>query len=1256
MQTSRAHIIAICKSPSSNYFVGLLFLVIMTQKLSQIIAQTLSLIIVGSMANMMTPPYYVKPLGDAECPGRNGMCKTLTGYLENASTYFKSSSTFVFLCGTHNLSSILEVRNATNVSLYGATCTNDAAVPSPALIQCVSWTPSGVLFTDCMNILIAGIQIANCWAPIHSAAIIPSPPIYAALCFNRVTGIIVSNVRVTKSRGFGIHTDFCQGETSIQGSFFVGNGNRYSLGGNARFVYRGCLSAVSLTIVGSTISNGRTLITPTRIASSGLTVLSWCPRVNVRLESITTTRNSPGGNIVFGMNSTHNSQQWSVIVEDSLITDGSSEHLGGGMLITSLSPLSHHPDSNCDSNSTLHSVLRVIRTKFIRNNANKLGAGLHLMIQESKCHSVKIEIRKCHFRGSGAALKISKHSLPSFYDHVPITKAVLSNSQFYSNSPVWDVGAVLETTNIENIHLVNCSLINNSGSAIRLQNSNLFLSGRITVENNTAKNGAAVKFYGHSIMFINSDTTVQFKGNIAREMGGAIFVQDSGFDIPQPCFFQPNVYLATPVENLGSKNRMKLEFVDNSANTAGSAIFGGEIDRCVTYGTFTKQTNGNNHSLANSMDVYHSIFQFPRDKNDSDVVSSNAYRILFCQDYTSHIERTMFPGQHIYISIVARGQLNGTAPAAISLGLSAQSQNLVQICSAQELFTFSRGCTNHSIRLSLLEKNSTAVTTVQLLLTIKHPHLPRYKENAHINVTLEECPWGFKLRNGSCSCYRRREFPCDIETLVVQRHSRKWIGCYEPLNGSCRDKPFVFAHECIYCKSVKLNITVDTIDSQCMDGRTGLVCGSCKDNHSMMLGTNNCRHCTDSFIGFLSLYLLAGMLLIVILTVCNVTVTTGYLNGLIFYANCMHTNQRYLFLNFYTYDIPRVAIAWLNLDLGIELCFYKGMNMYQKTWLQIGYVLYMLVLQVSIIILCRKYVICTRLFGRNVTKVLSTLLLLVFTKAGRIAVSILQSLRLHLVLPNKVWLMDPNIYYASDRHLPLFIVALLMYLLLLVFMLSLLFIQIITKCSGTRCFHWVIRLRPFFETFTGPCNQNFTFWPGLLLFGQILILSSSYLPYSAPLVPTCVISITLLVLSFVSPKGVYKKWSLNMLELSLLFNLFILNILASFRSLYMKHSEIVYVSIGFATLSFVTFQLVNSFKIIRKMLARVKIMCLKTLKKQRRNDCPRQTNSVTHSVAALDPDCDEQSPLIPAQILPPVVHFDDLREPLMQSTESENNQ
>ena len=67
----------------------------------------------------------------------------------------------------------------------------------------------------------------------------------------------------------------------------------------------------------------------------------------------------------------------------------------------------------------------------------------------------------------------------------------------------------------------------------------------------------------------------------------------------------------------------------------------------------------------------------------------------------------------------------------------------------------------------------------------------------------------------------------------------------------------------------------------------------------------------------------------------------GTVNGLIFYANIVAGNKA-VFLPSGDSNFLTVFVAWLNLDLGIETCFYDGMDAYARTWLQFVFPLYAL--------------------------------------------------------------------------------------------------------------------------------------------------------------------------------------------------------------------------------------------------------------------------------------------------------------------------
>ena len=140
---------------------------------------------------------------------------------------------------------------------------------------------------------------------------------------------------------------------------------------------------------------------------------------------------------------------------------------------------------------------------------------------------------------------------------------------------------------------------------------------------------------------------------------------------------------------------------------------------------------------------------------------------------------------------------------------------------------------------------------------------------------------------------------------------------------------------------------------QCLNNRNGELCGGCKQNFSLSLGSSSCIVCPRYWhallVGITVLSALAGVGLIALLLEFNLTVGIGTINGLIFYANIVDANRGTFFSssNFVT-----VVIAWVNLDVGIDVCFFSGMDSYWKTWLQLVFPAYVIILVIVVIKLC----------------------------------------------------------------------------------------------------------------------------------------------------------------------------------------------------------------------------------------------------------------------------------------------------------------
>ena len=645
------------------------------------------------------------------------------------------------------------------------------------------------------------------------------------------------------------------------------------------------------------------------------------------------------------------------------------------------------------------------------------------------------------------------------------------------------------------------------------------------------------------------------------------------------------------------------------------------------------------------------------DREHMQVVPSNTDHVLSLKQDDIYIcpdnmkINAAFPGQFFNISVLATSQCNGTAiPTLIEASLSNKSSELAQIVGGKEMYIFSINCTNFSLKFKLNNDDTKTPIAIEVVLS-QYSH----KTNANISINLQSCPWGFQLNNGSCECANKNLYSigymeCDLTTGSVQKQSALWIGCYRQGNESCQNKVIVGmkTRNSHCCTNNDMFVTAEDIDIQCKEGRTGLGCGSCLGNYSVVLGTDNCMKCSDSYLGLVSVYMLAVILLVFFLTAFNVTITNGYLNCFIFYANCIYISRNEFFSAFSRYEVTRLMITWLNLDLGIEVCLFNGMTMIQKTWLQLGYVFYMWTLQIIIIFLCRRSTRCTRLFGENVNKVLSTLIILSFVKTGRIVQNIWSSNKLYVInstsdsgLDRNMWLMDSTIHFAEGKHLLLLIVAVFLVVVLLLLTLSLLFIQFLARLSGWRFFRWVAKLYPFFETFTGPCTPNYSFWQGLMFAIQILILLSQGVKVKLSSV-TGLAALTLAILSSVFPKGVYKKRTINLFQLSLLVNLAALSIVHYFPSKVYIKKRATQISIPIAFLSLFIFLLVDNSKKIKKRFMILKKWCvIVNNQEQRMDQLQQQRNHVTYTEVRVSPEgSNERTPLIPAQLMPPVVQFD----------------
>ena len=446
-----------------------------------------------------------------------------------------------------------------------------------------------------------------------------------------------------------------------------------------------------------------------------------------------------------------------------------------------------------------------------------------------------------------------------------------------------------------------------------------------------------------------------------------------------------------------------------------------------------------------------------------------------------------------------------------------------------------------------------------------------------------------------------------------------------------------------------MSFALNNTDQQCDHNRSGLLCGQCRKGLSVVLGgTSECQECSNGYLALLIPFSLAGIALLVVLFLLRFTVNYGTLNGLIFYANAVQAIRANFFPSGDT-NILTVFIAWLNLDLGIETCFYSEMDAYGKTWLQFAFPLYIWALSGLIIVISSRSRRVTKFLGSNPIAVLATLFLISYLKVLRTIVTVFATTTLDYPdnVLRKVWLLDGNVMFSNWKYLILFLFALTIFVVLFIpYTILLVSGQWLMSFSHWKLLSWANspRLRALLDAYYAPYKDSHRYWTGLLLLFRIalaivyyLLVTYNSLPVRAFATASPIVGIVFLCLIWGwVVGGVYRSWPLNLLEGSFLVNLGLL----SFATYHIQsnggnQAATVYTSVSIAFMTFIG------------------ILCYHVYISLHKSELVDSFVSYVKKKPTIDnggtPSFHEDNTNKPTgSAMPPVTQFVELREPLLE--------
>ena len=747
------------------------------------------------------------------------------------------------------------------------------------------------------------------------------------------------------------------------------------------------------------------------------------------------------------------------------------------------------------------------------------------------------------------------------------------------------------------VHAISSTITTTSAYTEIIGRSELIYAGsRLYFTQNTAQRGGGLslegstKFYVlkynliHIIQTLGFNSTI-FTANVA-DYGGAVYVDDytnpgtCATLLETECFFQVLAIYGLYYIRLASNRTTEtqnIQFTQNYARVSGSTLYGGLLDRC-TVSQFAEIRHINRQYLGRrgegkdyfddiAISKYYNLDRFGNilDKfliTTNISISSPPVNTCLCIrnelncTYQNHVTEVK-KGQTFVVSLVAVDQIGQPVNATIQTSLSFTESGLAEGQLAREIpgectdLTFNVISPHNSERLTLYASDGPCKDVALSVGTVAIHFLPC------------SCPIGFQILgtnsiNCTCECHsdiRQHVEECDSLTgsVIKSSQSRAWISY---VNDTSNRTGYLVYSNCPfdYCHSVSSLINLNQpngADAQCAFNRLSLLCGSCQPGLSLSLGSSRCLPCPIYWpvllIAITIAAILAGMALVALLLVLNMTVAVGTLNGLIFYANVVYASKTIL-LPFQETNFITVFISWLNLELGIDTCYFPGMNTYIKTWLQLAFPAYVILLVVLVIIISSYSTRFSNLIGKkDPVATLATLILLSYAKLLEVC---FKSLSIGiLTYPDGsseiLWLPDATVKYLSGKHVPLFIAAVLILLIGLVYTALLFSWQWVLYLPGWRIFRWSRnpKIHTFIETYHTPYTPKHRYWTGLLLIVRIILyLVAAVNVSNDPTIAITAISFTVCFIfafrQFIGSR-MYRKWPVDILE-----TFFYLNVLS----------------------------------------------------------------------------------------------------------------
>ena len=630
--------------------------------------------------------------------------------------------------------------------------------------------------------------------------------------------------------------------------------------------------------------------------------------------------------------------------------------------------------------------------------------------------------------------------------------------------------------------------INITGSIIEAYNSDIHLNGTLLFYNNKASHGAAIRLDSLSHLFIHKSTNATFINNSAFFFGGAIYSQISR-NLPM---INPLCTIQVASKNI-SQLKAKMSFKENNAKLAGNSIYVSPLYDCKQL--YMKKVN--------LSELYMKLFHFQGNKTHLEIssVAVSAYHCSINNNTSNNQTIQVYPGQTITVGLKAY-DLNGNPTYAEIL--TRLTKKIYKIDNYRTVSPVD--IKNHlpiEQRIQTLYSNSCTLLNFTIFPESTNDksmylyfEVVGYIPTTPVKLVQKNCPPGFVYNKSkkACDCSSfLKSFDIihyDIDTTSVHIPPKSWLGILD------NEYTVGYTEHCPpgYCQpNTIIDITQD--DIMCKGNRMGWLCGQCKVNYSVVLGSSDCYKCSNTLHIALTLIfgILGGIVYVLVLFCLRLTIDLGTLGGFIFWLNItwpyvipsdMTFNNRVL--KYMVYFLTSIKYQW-----NIPVCITNNFSELDKTGVLYFFPFYLWFIVVVIVFLSRCSTRIANLIVGSSVQVLVTLMYISYSDLLSISLLVLTPAHLHFNNTNStgkllVWFKDGNVLYGqTPYHIVLLCVSIAVLSLFIVpftliglFGVKMLRSRFIAKY-----------VRPFIDAIHGPYKEKLRYWFGV----RLVVLSLMYI-------------------------------------------------------------------------------------------------------------------------------------------------------------------